>query len=102
MDTKPRPELPRQQIAEFCKRNHILKLSLFGSFLTGTPTAESDVDFLVEFSPGREPGLLRLAAMEAELSDIIGRKADLRTAAELSKHFRQEVVESSELQYAQG
>jgi uncharacterized protein len=94
--------IPKDQVAEFCKKNHIRKLSIFGSALRDDFTPASDVDVLVEFDPLRIPGLIRLAGMEIELSEIIGRKVDLRTAQDLSRHFRQEVVESPELQYAEG
>lgn len=63
---------------------------------------QSDVDFLVEFEPGHTPGYIRLAGLELALSELIGRKADLRTAAELSPYFRQEVLESAVVQYVQG
>jgi len=94
--------IPKDQIAEFCEKHHIRRLSIFGSALRDDFTPDSDVDVLVEFDPLRIPGLIRLAGMEIELSEIIGRKVDLRTAQELSRHFTQEVVESAELQYAEG
>ena len=91
--------ISKNKIAEFCQYHHIRKLSLFGSVLRDDFTEDSDLDFLVEFEPEHIPGLIRLAGMELELSEIIGRKADLRTVAELSYHFRQEVVDSSVIQY---
>jgi len=94
--------IPKDQVAEFCKRHHIRKLSVFGSALRDDFGVTSDVDMLVEFDPQHIPGLIRLAGMEIELSRIIGRKVDLRTAQELSRHFRQEVINSAELQYAEG
>ena len=93
--------LPKREIAEFCRRHHIRKLSLFGSVLQGNATPDSDVDLLVEFDPVHIPGLIRLAAMENELSGMLGRKADLRTAEDLSPYFRADVLESAEVQYAQ-
>ncbi len=94
--------IPKAQVAEFCKKNHIRELSIFGSALRDDFTPASDVDVLVESDPLRIPGLIRLAGMEIELSEIIGRKVDLRTAQDLSRHSTQEVVESAELQYAEG
>lgn len=93
--------LPKAEIAEFCRRNHIRKLSLFGSFLHGDFSPESDIDLLVEFDPEHIPGLITLSGMEIKLSEILGRKVDLRTAQELSRHFRQEVIDSAEVQYAE-
>ncbi|HAZ28057.1 TPA: nucleotidyltransferase [Candidatus Acetothermia bacterium] len=93
-------EMPREKLAEFCRRNHIRKLSLFGSILRDDFGPDSDVDFLVEFEPGHIPGLFGIARMEIELSETIGRKTDLRTAEDLSRYFREEVVREAELQYA--
>jgi predicted nucleotidyltransferase len=89
-------------LAEFCRRNRIRKLALFGSVLRGEERPDSDLDLLVEFEEGHEPGLLRLAGMERELSALLGRKVDLRTPQDLSRYFRDEVLASSEVQYAQG
>jgi len=61
-----------------------------------------NVDMLVEFEPGVTIGLIGLSGLESELSKILGRKVDLRTPAELSRYFRQEVLRSAEVQYAQG
>ena len=101
MKNKERIEIPREKIAEFCKRNHIVKLSLFGSALKGELGPDSDIDLLVEFDPQHTPGLIKLAGMEIELSEILGRKVDLRTPNDLSRYFRKEVVDSAELQYAE-
>ncbi len=95
-------EIPREKIAEFCRKNHIKKLALFGSILRDDFRPESDVDMLVEFEPDHHIGFITLAGLEIELSDLLGRKVDLRTPAELSRYFREEVVRSAEVQYAQG
>lgn len=89
----------REKIADFCRRHRIRRLALFGSVLRDDFRPDSDVDVLVEFEPGATPGLIRLAGMEIELTELLGRKADLRTRAELSRYFRQEVVEMAEVQY---
>ena len=84
-----------------CRRHHIRRLSLFGSVLKGTDRPGSDIDFLVEFAPGKEPGLLGLAGIEIELSRLLGgRKIDLRTQNDLSKYFRGEVLRTAQVQYA--
>jgi len=100
--TRAQIDLPRDKIAKFCKRNHVQRLSLFGSVLRGDFRPDSDIDLLVEFDPDHIPGLIRLAGMEIELTGILGRKADLRTAEDLSRYFRQEVLNSAEVQYAEG
>jgi hypothetical protein len=88
-------------LAALCRQHHIRQLSLFGSVLRGTDRRDSDVDLLVEFEPGRTPGLLRLAAIEAELTSLVGgRRVDLRTAQDLSPYFRVEVISAAQVQYA--
>ncbi len=94
--------LPHGLIAEFCKRNHIRKLSLFGSVLRDDFSPDSDVDVLVEFEEGRVPGFIGFSGMEIELSALIGRKVDLRTPQELSRYFREEVVTSARVEYVKG
>jgi predicted nucleotidyltransferase len=95
-----RVTLPQSKIEDFCRRHQIRRLSLFGSVLRDDFRPDSDVDVLVEFEPGTTVGLIRLAGMEIELSQIVGRKIDLRTPAELSRYFRQKVVDTAEVQYA--
>lgn len=102
MRKRARVEIPKETIEEFCKRHYIRKLSLFGSALRDDFSPESDLDILVEFDPAHIPGLMRLAGMEIELSEILGRKVDMRTAQDLSRYFRQEVVNSAKVQYAEG
>lgn len=88
-------------LANFCRRRHIQRLALFGSMLKGTARPDSDIDLLVDFEPGETPGLLGMAQLEAELSALLGhRKVDLRTAKDLSRYFRDEVVREARVQYA--
>ncbi len=94
--------IPKEKIAEFCKRNHIRRLSLFGSILRGDFKPDSDIDLLVEFHPEHIPGFIRLAGMEIELTQMLGRKVDLRTSQDLSRYFRDDVLNSAEVQYAEG
>ena len=92
----------RQAIAGFCRRCRIQRLALFGSVLRDDFGPGSDVDVLVEFEPGAVVGLIRLAGMERELSEILGRKVDMRTPSDLSRYFRDDVVRSAEVLYEQG
>ena len=93
-------DVSEAELAPICRRHRIRKLSLFGSRLKGTARPDSDVDLLVEFEPDAVPGLLGIAAMELELSALLGgRKVDLRTAQDLSRYFRDEVVRTAEVQY---
>lgn len=95
-------QVSQNGLAEFCRRHHIRKLSLFGSILREDFHAESDIDVLVEFEPNHTPGLIKLAKIEMELSAMFGGKAvDLRTPDDLSRYFRTEVMKNAEVQYAQ-
>lgn len=92
-------DIPKEKIAEFCRKHHIRKLALFGSVLRKDFRPGSDVDVLVEFEPEHIPGLIRFSAMERELSELLGRKVDLNTAGFLSRYFRDEVLREAEVQY---
>jgi len=95
-------EIPQPKIAEFCRRNHIRRLAIFGSALRADFDEESDIDVLVEFDPQHIPGLFGIARMERELSALWGgRKVDLRTPEDLSRYFRQQVIQEAEVQYVQ-
>lgn len=95
--------IPGGEIADFCRRHRIRKLSLFGSILRDDFGPESDIDVLVEFEPEHVPGLIRLAGMEFELSEILGgRKVDMNTPNSLSRYFRAQVLAEAQVQYVQG
>lgn len=91
---------PEAFLAEFCARHGILRLSLFGSTLSGTANASSDIDLLVEFQPDQRPTLFSLSQMERELIAILGRDVDLRTPLDLSPKFRQDVILRARLLHA--
>ena len=102
--TTPEPDkqlpinIPHDQIAEFCQKNAIAKLSLFGSILRTDFRPDSDIDLLVEFIPGNKIGW-RIVTMEIELTEMLGRQVDLRTPEELSQYFRQKVLDSAQVLY---
>ena len=96
----PRIPIPKEALADFCRRNGIRRLSLFGSVLRDDFRPDSDVDMLVEFEPGKRIGLFGLSALQNELSDMIGRQVDLRTPEELSRYFRDAVLAEAVPQYA--
>lgn len=96
----PSLNIPLDTLTDFCRRHHIRRLSLFGSQLKRTSRPDSDIDLLVEFDPAHIPGLFDIAGMEIELSELLGKKVDLRTAGDLSRYFRDEVLAMAEVQYA--
>ena len=92
--------IPKDKVSDFCRRNHIRRLSVFGSSLREDFTDDSDVDVLVEFEKGYEPGFA-FFGMQEELSELIGRKVDLNTPNFLSRYFRDEILGKAEVQYEQ-
>ena len=95
-------ETDREKIADFCRRNHIRRLSLFGSVLRDELEAESDIDVLVEFAPEYIPGFLKLSAMQEELSALLGnRKIDLVTRDFLNHRIIDKILSEAEVQYAE-
>lgn len=93
-------DLPIVEIERICKKRYICKLSLFGSVLHGDDRPDSDLDILVEFIHGHVPGLFTFAGIQNELSVVLGRNVDLRTAEDLSRYFRQDVVKEAQPLYA--
>jgi predicted nucleotidyltransferase len=94
----PKIQIPKKEIAEFCRRHHIRRLALFGSVLRDDFRPASDVDVLVEFEEGHVPGW-EFFDMEEELSRIFGRKVDLNTPGFLSRFFRRRVLAEAQVQY---
>lgn len=94
---EPKIEIPKKKIAEFCRRNHIRKLALFGSVLRDDFRPDSDVDVLVEFEPGKTPGFAFITIQD-ELKEILKRDVDLLTfkSIESSRNYiRREAILSS-------
>jgi len=79
-----------QRVAEFSRRHHIARLSLFGSVLREDFSPESDVDVLVQFEPGHTPAW-KFFGMQNELTTLFGRQVDLNTPGFLSRYFRDQV-----------
>lgn len=94
-------DLPMERIGEICRRHHIRRLAVFGSILTDEFRPDSDVDLLVEFEPGKTPGL-EFFGIQRELSGLIGRHVDLNTYEDLSRYFRDEVLAEARPIYGKG
>jgi len=92
--------LDRERLADFCRTNRILRLALFGSVLRNDFRVDSDVDVLVEFEPGVRIGLIGLAQLELDLSELIGRTVDLNTPGGIHRRFRDQVLAEAEVVYA--
>ena len=94
----PTITIDRKALAEFCKKRHVQKLSLFGSAVRADFRPGSDLDLLIEFETGHTPGLAFFTLSE-ELSSFFGRKVDLNTPRSLSPYFREQVFSESESLY---
>jgi predicted nucleotidyltransferase len=88
----------RRALERVCRQYHVHKLSIFRSTLHGNARPDSNLDVLVEFEPGRTPGFA-FAGLQRELSAVLGRSVDLRTAYDLSRHFRDEFVKRAQVEY---
>ena len=94
-----RIRIPKEKIAEFCKRNQVRRLSFFGSVLREDFGPDSDIDILVEFEPGTRIGLIQFSGLEIELGKIVGRKVDLNTPGFLNKYYRDQILTEADVQY---
>lgn len=97
---RQRINIDQKQLAAFCQQHGIRSLRFFGSVLRDDFGPLSDVDVLVEFSPGKAPGWIGFAAIALKLESIFGREVDLRTAADFSDNIRRRVLREAEVQYA--
>ncbi|HTG36714.1 MAG TPA: nucleotidyltransferase family protein [Thermoanaerobaculia bacterium] len=93
------PEIPVEPLADFCRRNEVQELALFGSAVTGAFGEESDLDFLVTFQPGAHVGFLTLARMQRELAGLLGRKVDLVPKGGLKPVIRDSVLANTRALY---
>lgn len=92
--------LSKDELKVLCRQYHIRRLALFGSILRDDFRLDSDIDMLVEFDPKHIPGFFQLARIEREFSALLGgRKVDLRTAEDLSRYFRDDVLATAEVLY---
>lgn len=90
-------QFDRKSLTDFCRKNRIKSLAVFGSSVRGDMGPESDVDVLAEFT---EPvGLFEICRIEEKMSTLLfdGRKVDLVIKKSLSRHIRDEVLESCEV-----
>ena len=93
-------EIPKDQIADFCRRYHVRRLALFGSVLRDDFRPSSDVDVLVDFEPEAQIGFLTLSRMQRELSEILRRPVDVVPQDGLKPKIRQSVLSNAEVVYA--
>jgi predicted nucleotidyltransferase len=91
-------EINLEELSEFCRRNHIRWLAVFGSALRDDFGPDSDVDVLVEFDPDHIPGY-RFISMQDELSKLLRRDVDLLTRNSLNRWIRNRVLREAQVLY---
>lgn len=101
MKAEPKIQIDDAQLADFCRRNHIRHLALFGSVLRDDFRADSDVDVLVEFEPNKTPGLA-FFGLQDELSALFGRRVDLNTPGDFGPRLRPRILAQAETVYGRG
>ena len=76
-------------IAELCRRFHVNRLEVFGSAARGSDfdPARSDVDLLVTYLPGHQPGIAAHQDLRDALEDLLGRPVDLVMEAAVENPF---------------
>lgn len=90
-----------RQIADFCRRNHIRRLSFFGSVVRDDFGPDSDVDVLVEFESEYRPGL-KIIDIEDEFSQLLGgHRVDLVNPKYINPRLRDQILAEAVLQYAE-
>ena len=88
------------ELTEICRRYEVRELAVFGSAVRGEMRPDSDVDFLVDFLPGAQVGLIELSALKRELSRLAGRRVDLAVKPALKPLIRPAVLAEAHILYA--
>lgn len=89
--------LDMKRLREFCERNDVTFMAVFGSFARGDFSPESDIDLLARFS-GRK-SLLEIVRLERELSEALGRKVELLTEASISPYLKERIKSELKVVY---
>lgn len=94
--SRSRIDVPRQQLADLCRRHHVRRLAFFGSVLRDDFRPDSDIDVLVEIDPGKTVTFFTLARLENDLADMLGRRVDLHVPRMLHPYLRDKVLSQAE------
>ena len=80
----------REKILPVLRRNGIKRAGMFGSYVRGEATPESDVDILIELD--RQASLLDFIGIKLELEDVLGRSVDLVEYAAIKPRLRDRIL----------
>jgi predicted nucleotidyltransferase len=97
---EPQITIHQDKVVEFCRRNQIRSISLFGSVLREDFGPDSDIDVLVEFDPEARIGFMALGRMQRELAELLGRPVDLVPREGLKPQIRDSVLGTAQVLYA--
>lgn len=75
------------------KDYHVTQLGIFGSYVRGEQTANSDVDILIDFDPSFKFGLVTFCHIEDQISDILGKKVDLVMKRALKPYIGKRILQ---------
>lgn len=89
----------KERLKKICKKNDVILLALFGSFVRGEQKKKSDIDILIKFDTSKEKSLLDLIHTENELKELFGKKVDLLTQESISPYLRNEIISSMKVIY---
>jgi len=77
----------------------IRSVAIFGSYVSGTPSEDSDVDVLIDFEPAAVIGFFTLSDIKNSFESFLRKSVDLLTPQAISKYFRDEVLAQAEYIY---
>ncbi|MCK6440886.1 MAG: nucleotidyltransferase family protein [Planctomycetes bacterium] len=92
VDLVQRLHVTPEQIADFCRRHSIVRLSLFGSVVRGDFRPDSDVDVLVKFDDAAQLTLLDLVHIRDKLAALLARPVDLIEEGTIENPFRKKSI----------
>jgi len=77
----------------------IKSVAIFGSYVNGSASEESDVDVLIDFEPTAVIGFFALSDIKDNFETFLHKTVDLLTPQGISKYFRDEVLQQAEYVY---
>ncbi len=92
-DVHPRLPVTREQLAEFCRRHHIVEFALFGSVTRDDYRPDSDIDVMLAYGPDADQGIQEYLELKEELAAMFGREVDVMTKGPIANPYRRASIE---------